>query len=253
VPSLGANDARASLFLATLTCSSEAARERAAYLCCVGDAPNAKEITMNANARRIAATAAALAALAAAQAAGACEFTRTPWGVLATDCRLKDLYEGRYDLTIDRRPVDPWPLPNLVVTDVDGFVIDKGVDVSVELRNTGKRNAGPFDVTVVAGVTDPLNGGVGAVPPTPLGPVSVAGLASGASASKYAGRIFLPNRAQDWDVCAIATVDPPGAGAPAGRVWESNESDNGWPPPPSDGCCRVYGPKPDVNGPPACR
>jgi len=206
--------------------------------------------------RTLAAAACAVASVCAAHGASACQFTRTPWGLRVSDCKLSELYPGRYDVVLD---TDPKPgiviaLPNLEVTNVEGTVIEKAVDITVELVNNGVRSAGGFEVAVMTEVKDPLYR-TNPTAPVPLGPVVLSGLAAGAGVKSYAGRVFLANRAQDWDVCTVAVVDPKAAGTSqwAGRVLESNESDNTWPPPRLWGCCRVYGPTPDLNGPPGCR
>ena len=213
---------------------------------------------MEATTPMLAMTAALLLTLTATQTASACQISRTPWGLQASDCKLADFYGDRFGLTLDRNSMPGLSvrLANLAITDVDSTVIDKAVDVSFEVHNHGYGNAASFEVVLLPTVTDPLNGGQAASPPVPLAPVWVSGLAAGASVAKYAGRVFLPNRSQDWDVCTLAVVDPPPMppGSAWGRVVESDESDNTWPVPPEGGCCRVYGPNPDVkNGPAACR
>jgi hypothetical protein len=207
---------------------------------------------MKATTRIIAVTATALTSLAVAQAADACTLTRTAWGLRVSDCKLSELYYGRYDLTLNTDPTRPRVgLANLVAADVDATAVDKTVSLSVELLNNGNVNAGPFEVAVVTSVHDPHNKGL-QISSTALPPVSIPGLPIGASAKAYAGRVSLLSRAQDWDVCSTAAVDPPSSGAPYGRVGEFNEDDNHWPPPMREGCCRVYGPNPNVVGPPPC-
>jgi len=201
--------------------------------------------------RIMAAMAAGLAAWLPVQSAQACEFTRTPWGLRVTNCKLYDLTKGRYDLTLDTdRP--HWSLPNLVVTDVDVGINGTNANMSVQLANIGERNAGVFDVQLIATVTDPLRSGASVSTTTPPA-TTVSGLAFGAGATVYPGAVSLPNRSQDWDICTIAIVDPPPTGRPAwGSVYESIELDNRWPAPQQQGCCRAYGPNPDLDGPPAC-
>lgn len=191
----------------------------------------------------------AIAALLTVQSAYACEITRTPWGLRLTNCKLSEFYKGRYELAMDVQVAGPrLQLPNLHVTDVDTFVSGNGVDMEVEVENNGAlNNALAFDVTVVGTVQNPLNAGQNAGM-TAFPPVSVPGLAIGATAARYVGTIILPNRTQDWDVCAVAIADPPPSAGPTfGRVLESNESDNML-----TACCRVFGPNPDVSGPPPC-
>jgi hypothetical protein len=207
-----------------------------------------KDQSMNTT-RIAAALLAGIATTAPLQAAAACEFTRTPWGLRISNCKLADFYGSRYDLKldVDRRP-PVLTLPNLVPTDVDAGVNGVGVNLAVEVQNLGDRGAVASEVVAMAGVNDPLNNG-SSVGVTALGPYPVPALAIGSGVVVSMGRIFLPNRNQDWDVCTLAIVDPPTAGGSAlGRIFESNESDNQW-----QGCCRVYGPKPDLNGPPACQ
>ncbi len=190
--------------------------------------------------------------LQAAQAA--CEFSRTPWGLRVSNCKLSDLTGGRYDgqITLDPAQGGRILLPNLVVTDVDTTIVGTSANLSAQLANIGRLNAGAFDVQLIATITDPLNNG-SPVSLTTLPPASVPGLAVGAGATVFPGAVSLPNRSQDWDVCTIAVVDPPPLGRPAwGAVVESTESDNQWPAPAQQGCCRVYGKNPDVSGPPAC-
>jgi hypothetical protein len=180
-------------------------------------------------------------------AASACEFTQTPWGLRVSNCKLSELSGGRYDLSLDTS-VDPprLPLPNLRVNDVDAGVVGSNVSIAVEVQNNGQRNAGRFDVTAVVDVQDPLiANGNRSVGMTMLPPVSVPGLAIG-TAVVYPGQVVVPNRTQDWDVCTVAVADaPPTGGGSLGRLLELNESDNQW-----QGCCRVYGLKPDTSVPP---
>jgi hypothetical protein len=199
--------------------------------------------------RIVVAVIAAMAVPLFAQSAYACEITRTPWGLRLINCKLSDFYKGRYEVAMDIYVSTPrLLLPNLHVTDIDTLVTGGNVDITFDVENSGGLNdALAFDVTVVGTVQNPLNAGLN-VSTTPFPPVTVSALAIGASATRYAGTISLPNRNQDWDVCAIAIADPPATGGPAfGRVLESNESDNML-----NACCRVFGPNPDVNGPPAC-
>jgi hypothetical protein len=193
-----------------------------------------------------------LAACLPLQSAQACEFTRTPWGLRVSNCKLYELTKGRYDLALDTDRGPHLALPNLVVTDVDAGIIGASANLSVQLANIGDRNAGVFDVQLIATVTDPLRSGA-TVSTTTLPPATVPGLAFGAGATVYPGAVSLPNRSQDWDICTIAIVDPPATGRPAsGGVSESSELDNQWPAPQQQGCCRAFGPNPDMNGPPAC-
>lgn len=195
----------------------------------------------------------ALALLAALPAAQACEFVRTPWGLRLTGCKLSDLTAGRYDLSLDVNPERPrWALPNLVISDVDTTIVGSSANMSATVSNLGVRDAAAFDVQLIVAVTNPLANGAG-VSMTTLPAVTVPRLAVGAGATVYPGSVVLPNRSQDWDVCTVAIVDPPTATRSLGAVWESNESDNRWPASaPQQDCCRVYGPKPDLIGPPAC-
>jgi hypothetical protein len=197
---------------------------------------------------------AAVAALLPVQTVQACTFSRTPWGLLVSNCKLSELTRGRYDLDISIDPDRPRPaLPNLVVTDVDTTIVGASANLSASVANIGIRNAIAFEVQLISMITDPLNGGAG-VGMVVLPPVSVPGLAVGAGAKVFPGAASLPNRSQDWDVCTVAIADPPLAGrSPLGSLLESNESDNQWPSPPQQqGCCRAYGPNPDLSGPPAC-
>jgi hypothetical protein len=193
-------------------------------------------------------------ALLPLQAAQACEFSRTPWGLRVLNCKLSDLTGGRFvgDISLSPDQGGRIPLPNLVVTDVDTTIVGSSANLSVQLGNIGRLNAGAFEVQLIATITDPLNGG-SPFSMTALPPVSVPGLAVGAGATAFPGAVSLPNRTQDWDVCTIAIVDPPPMGrASWGNVVESNESDNQWPMPMQQGCCRAYGKNPDLSGPPAC-
>jgi hypothetical protein len=198
--------------------------------------------------RSVLATAGVAAVLLAAAPAQACEMTRTPSG-LRVICNLYELYK-RYDLGIELIPAGPalrLNLPNLAPTDLDFTLVGSGANVGVDVENIGVRGATTFEVVAVGSVHDPLRGGA-SVGMTPLPPRTVSGLAAGAGVAVGMGTIFLPNRNQDWDVCTIATVDPPLAGGASwGRVLESDETDNL-----RTACCRAYGPNPDVNGPPAC-
>jgi hypothetical protein len=169
-----------------------------------------------------------LLSLAATPSAQACEFKRTPWGLQVTNCKLGDLYPGRYSAVLEVAPFRPIVnLPNLVVTDVDARTFG-GIEaeVTVDVTNNGIRNAGAFDVVVITTVNDASGAQVSM---TPFGPVSIASLAVGAITTKYVGIAVLPNRTQDWDVCSVAIVDPvANGGQPWASVWESNESDNQW-------------------------
>lgn len=197
---------------------------------------------------KVAASAAFVAATAFVQQAGACEITRTPWGPRLTGCKLSALYQGRYDLSVDTTPVSPvLRLPNLRPTDVDVGFVNRVGEVTVELQNNGTGNVGQFEVAGMAGVTDPLNNGLGVGSVLTFPPLVVPGLASGAGTVKYIGSVEVPNRTQDWDVCTMVVVDPPTSTRASGSVFETNEGDNQW-----SGCCRIYGPNPDLTGPPAC-
>lgn len=192
-----------------------------------------------------------LAATAAvsAPAALACQITRTAWGLKLIDCNLSDFYKGRYDVVLEVTPNRPTlRLPNLQVSDIDGTLIGGVVQIDVEVENSGTLNvSSAFDVAVIGAVTNPLNAGA-QVSTTPFAPASIAGLAFGASTARVVGSIALPNRKQDWDVCAVASVDPAVMGGSAwGSIFESNEMDNV-----RNRCCRVYGPNPNTNGPRAC-
>ena len=179
--------------------------------------------------------------------ADACEFTPNPWGLQITDCQLSD-FDGRYDVTLDRSVgPPPHPRPNLRPTDVDATVVGSSVNLSAELVNDGARAVTrAFEVVVVASTHDALQKGI-SVGMTMLPPATLQGLGIGAGAKVGIGTIVLPNRKQDWDVCSVAIVDPPLAGSTLGSLLESNESDNQ-----IERCCRVFGPNPDLNGPPAC-
>jgi hypothetical protein len=188
-------------------------------------------------------------AAASAPAAQACQITRTNWGLRLIDCNLSDFFKN-YDVELSAIPPNP-PLrmPNLQVSDIDGTLLGGTiVQIDVEVENSGTlNNTRAFDVAVVASVTNPLNGGA-SVSSTALPPVSIMGLALGATTAVIVGNVSVPNRKQDWDVCALAVVDPPAMGGSAwGNVFESNETDNT-----RNRCCRVYGPTPNVNGPRAC-
>jgi hypothetical protein len=193
-----------------------------------------------------------LAALAAASApaAQACQITRTNWGLRLIDCNLSDFLKN-YDVELSVIPPNP-PLrmPNLQVSDIDGTLFGSTVQLDVEVENSGTwNNTRAFDVAVIASVHDPLaRPGSASVSSGPLPPVSIMGLAAGATTARIVGNVNVPNRKQDWDVCAVAVVDPPAVGGSAwGNVFESNETDNT-----RNRCCRVYGPTPDVSGPGPC-
>jgi hypothetical protein len=197
---------------------------------------------------------AAVAAWAACTAlpALACTLQSTPLGPRMTDCNLRAFSDGQYDLDIST-VIDTRPrlLPNLVPQDLGFFVNGNLVDVDLTVRNTASiANAGAFDLGPLLWLANPLAGGA-TVPGTPAyGPVVRANPLPRASSRGYRLRtVTLPNRMQDWDVCVAVTVDPPPSGGPAqGKVPESNEDDNVL-----QRCCRVYGPNPDVTGPPACQ
>jgi len=199
-------------------------------------------------ARIVVAVISGLAALSAVQPAEACELTKTQWGLRAVNCLLGDFYKGRFDLAVELNPSRPvLRLPNLHVTDIDTSVRANNVDMQFDVENNGNGNAVPFEVTLVGSVHNPLSGGAN-VSMMAFPPVTVPALAAGATATRFAGTLVLPNRSQDWDVCGIAIADPPLTNGPAfGSVFESNESDNM-----RNDCCRVFGPNPDVTGPPPC-
>ncbi|HSW22221.1 MAG TPA: hypothetical protein VLJ62_05605, partial [Burkholderiaceae bacterium] len=129
--------------------------------------------------------------LQAAQAA--CEFSRTPWGLRVSNCKLSDLTGGRYDgqITLDPTQGGRILLPNLVVTDVDTTIVGKSANLSAQLANIGRLNAGAFDVQLIATITDPLNNG-SPVSLTTLPPASVPGLAVGQGATVFPGAVSLP-------------------------------------------------------------
>lgn len=192
---------------------------------------------------------AALLGAMAVQAAYACEISKTPWGLRITGCKLSYFFK-KYDFAVEVAPNRPMlRLPNLGVADIDGRVNGTVVDMDTEVENNGTVNAiATFEITAIASVHNPLTPGAQAVSSSGLGPVQAPGLAAGATRAHWLGQVTLPNRTQDWDVCATVIVDPPVVGGPqTGSIWESNETDNV-----RDRCCRVYGPKPDLNGPRAC-
>lgn len=200
---------------------------------------------MNTQRMTIALLAAATAAAITTPAAeAACQITKTPWGLQVTDCNLSEFYKNRYDVPLDIRPNRPiLRMPNLTASDVDGTLVgSNAVTISVEIENTGTLNvSSAFEVSVLGSVSSPT-GGVG-IPFIPFPPISIPGLPAGSTAARTVGTVALPNRTQDWDVCAIATVDPALMGGPAwGNIFETNELDNT-----KDRCCRVYGPKPDTS------
>jgi hypothetical protein len=182
--------------------------------------------------------------------AAACEITRTPWGLRAIDCNLSDFFPRQLEGAI---ALDPAPygirlrLPNLAVTDLDNRLrTELELDVEAEVTNLGEAVAPSSQLAAVATVHDPLNKGA-EVARYSLGPVAVSSLAVGAGVSRYIGTIAVPNRSQDWDVCSIATADPPVTGGAAyGKVIERDETDNL-----RTDCCRVFGPNPG-GGPPSC-
>jgi hypothetical protein len=190
-----------------------------------------------------------LAALLAPTPAHACEFIRTPWGLQVLHCSLAELFKGKFDLAVEvnPRPALQLNLPNLVPIDIDTTVVGSSVSIEVDIENRGVRAAPIFEVAAVGTVHDPLNNG-SSVSTTPLPPRMVQGLAVGAGTDVSMGGVYVPNRNQDWDVCTMAIVDPPPmAGQAWGRVLEADESDNM-----RTHCCRVFGPKPDFNGPAGC-
>lgn len=196
---------------------------------------------------------ASIAALLPIETADACEVSRSKWGMVISDCNLSEFLKG-YDVPIKISPeLCRLNLPNLRVDDIEytyyGPFTGDAVEVRVEAENVGCADSRAFEIAAVSFVTDPLNGGQSVNSQT-FAPVSVPGLAVGSSSLHYAGTISLPNRTQDWDICTMATVDPPLSGGPAsGNVGESNEADNTTGP---NECCRFYGPNPDTTGPRAC-
>lgn len=179
--------------------------------------------------------------------AAPCEFTRTSWGLRLTNCKLNELFYGRYELSLDRIPdavVRPWP--NLRPSHISDTLLGGSVNIVVDVENVGAAAAGAFEVAVIGTVTDPLNGGVG-VNMTAFPPIVIQSLPVGATVTRSAGSVPLPNRDQDWDVCTVAIVDPPTSTSSLGKLLETDETDNR-----RERCCRAYGPKPDFSGPPSC-
>jgi hypothetical protein len=212
----------------------------------ISQPPLMKESVMKTQ-RTIALLLAGLAASTIVHAAQVCQFTRNQWGLLISNCKLNELSGGRYDFVLDHATPPPPQFPNLRVTKIGAFLQGVNVALRADVENNGGRNAGAFEVVLTASVNDPLQNGVG-VSMTTLPPSTVPSLAIGAGATVFPGAITLPNRNQDWDVCTAAVVDPPATGRPpSGAVLESNETDNQ-----TNACCRVYGPNPDLTGPPAC-
>lgn len=182
-------------------------------------------------------------------ASAACTITRTQWGPQIIGCNLAELTKGKFEGQIDRIPPRPvLSMPNLRVDDIDYWINGGGVEISIDLGNHGTGPAAAFDSLVIATVHNPLMAGAQHGPVQVLPVQSVPSLVAGGRAARSMGWLGLPSRSQDWDICVVARVDPPSAGAPRGGVWEGDENDNE-----RSECCRVYGPFPDLSGPGACR
>jgi hypothetical protein len=197
-------------------------------------------------------TAVALAAAASVLPAAACTLQSTPQGPRIADCNLGSYTAGRYDVDLSTLPPDPRRrlLPNLVPHGLSHWVNGTQVEVSATVRNTaGIAGAPPFEIGALLWIANPRGGG-GVVPGSTVQvPVPMPALARMSNRTTFLRNVGLPNRDQDWDVCTAVVVDPmPGGGPAEGRVLESNEDDNQL-----TQCCRVYGPMPDLSGPPACR
>jgi hypothetical protein len=198
------------------------------------------------------ATATAVAAAATALPAAACTLQSTPQGPRIADCNLGSYTAGRYDVDLTTLPPDPRRrlLPNLVPQGLSHWINGNQVEVSATVRNTaGIAGAPAYEIGTLLWLANPRASGntvPGSVVQVAVPMPSLARMSSRTQALRY---LWLPNRDQDWDVCAALVVDPmPAGGAAEGRVLESNEDDNQL-----TQCCRVYGPTPDVTGPPACR
>lgn len=177
--------------------------------------------------------------------AAACELSYGKFGQLQGNCRLSDFLK-KYQLDVEvyrDRPQVILQLPNLQVAKLKWQVFGSAVEFYLDARNVGPRDAAAFEVAAVVTIMAPAGGGVGN-PQSFTG--SFPGLAAGAANRVYLGTVFLPDRNRDYDLAAMATVDPPAANA-WGQIIESDEADNV-----KVESCRVYGPTPDLTGPPAC-
>lgn len=184
--------------------------------------------------------------LLGAQAAQACEVWRDDLGRLRTNCKLS-LARKDYVLSVavaEGLPRYQLSLPNLNPRKNKVFVTSNQVDLHVDVRNLGNKNAPATDLALMVDIIDPLN----LQAPIPQAfTVAVPAIAVGATTRVFVSTILLPNRSQDWDLSLLSFVDPPTVTQSLGRVWESNEMDNSL-----HRECRIYGPDPNLLGPEAC-
>ncbi len=192
--------------------------------------------------------AALLLTFAASQAAEACEVWRDDLGHLRTNCKLS---LARKDYRLDVAVANSvmryqLALPNLTPRKNKVFVATNSqVDLHVDIRNDGSRDSAATDVALMVNIVDPL--GVAATTTVAL-TAAVPAIPVGQTPRIYLGTITLPNRLQDWDLQLISFVDPQTASSPAwGRLYESNEMDNG-----RERECRIFGPNPDTSAPDFC-
>ncbi len=172
-------------------------------------------------------------------AAEACTVWQDKYG-LRGDCRLGDLLK-KYELAIQiSQPIIQIQLPNLQIDKIKFEIYGREVDVFVDVKNVGTRDARDYDVIAMVSIINPQN------PSQPIGGQAFStrfpALVVGDEHRDYLGTIILPDRNQDYDLSVTGMADPPTQTLSGGEIWESNEQDNS-----KMEICRVYGPNPDVS------
>lgn len=149
------------------------------------------------------------------------------------------------------------PLPDLRPT---GIVIrSEGgeIVVNVDVANVGNADSAATSgrtILVTVPIQNPATGRAWYPPGSNIAQSqalwnSLPAIPAGQTRRVYAGTARLPNRSQDWDVAFETHVDVPPPGQPRGHILEANENNNTLYRP----SCRVYGPNPNLSGPPSCR
>ena len=187
----------------------------------------------------------------AQQASLACEISYDEDTGIRAYCKLSEFFDHvDEDLVIQTPP--PLALANLKPKKLKiNFNGNFDFDFELDVKNSGVRDAGPFDATMVVNLLDPQ------LYYTDEDPVQlrrgllvyVPLVAKATTERVYLGSVSLPlsvvdtdgdgQRDRDFDFFFTVYIDPPENGYPLGRVWESNEIDN------ADANfehCRLYGP-----------
>jgi hypothetical protein len=186
----------------------------------------------------------------ASTAAEACSFWKDENGFYRGDCKLSADFKNKYFMDIELIATGPrfhLKMPDFHPRKFKYFLLGSSVDISLDVQNLGDLDNGiATDIAVMITFMDPLTSTQRGN--TITATASLGALAVGATQRYFTTTVQLPNTTQDWDIVAVAVVDPPTAAQPVrGRVMELDEANNVL-----SHTCRIYGPNPDLTGPEVC-